>query len=294
MDLLGISIKQFKRRVSGRAHSYGNEIFITDRVEQLGYFQRPCRLDAEVVLICLSGELDFSVNLKRYTMRQDSVAVCFAGDIVQIHRVEALKAYAVLLSSAYLEELKLDFRSRSLFFLNIHRQPLVSVPHAEIQAFAPYYTLMEHNMEFYPDENPEILRSLVRAFTYSLIALMQRHSREAKSSDKPIPRNQLLFDKFMSLLKVYHATEHQAKFYANTLCLTPNYLSGVIKAYSGKSVSEWINEYVVTEAKILLCNTDLSVQEIAYRLNFATQSAFGKYFKLQTGLGPRAYRRQAH
>lgn len=261
---------------------------------RLGYFQCPCRLDAEVVLICLSGELDFSVNLKRYTMRQDSVAVCFAGDIVQIHRVEALKAYAVLLSSAYLEELKLDFRSRSLFFLNIHRQPLVSVPHAEIQAFAPYYTLLEHNMEFYPDENPEILRCLVRAFTYSLIALMQRHSREAKSSDKPIPRNQLLFDKFMSLLKVYHATEHQAKFYANTLCLTPNYLSGVIKAYSGKSVSEWINEYVVTEAKILLCNTDLSVQEIAYRLNFATQSAFGKYFKLQTGLGPRAYRRQAH
>ena len=65
---------------------------------------------------------------------------------------------------------------------------------------------------------------------------------------------------------------------------------GVIKEYSGKSAVEWINEFVILEAKIMLKNTDLSIQKIAFRLNFATQSAFGKYFKLQTGMGPKAYR----
>lgn len=50
------------------------------------------------------------------------------------------------------------------------------------------------------------------------------------------------------------------------------------------------NEYVILEAKIMLKNIDLSIQEIAYRLNFATQSAFGKYFKLKTGIGPKLYR----
>ncbi len=45
------------------------------------------------------------------------------------------------------------------------------------------------------------------------------------------------------------------------------------------------------EAKVLLKSTDLTVQEVAARLNFANQSFFGKYFKHQTGMSPSAYRR---
>ena len=49
---------------------------------------------------------------------------------------------------------------------------------------------------------------------------------------------------------------------------------------------------MLLEAKNLLTYYDMSIQEIAYRLNFSTQSFFGKYFKHQTGLSPTQYRTQ--
>ena len=107
------------------------------------------------------------------------------------------------------------------------------------------------------------------------------------------PRAAQLFDRFMQLLGTYHTKERSLQFYADRMFLTPKYVSGMIRSYSGKGALEWINSYVVLEAKMMLRYTDMSVQEVAYALNFPTQSAFGKYFKLQTGCSPRAYRAEA-
>lgn len=47
---------------------------------------------------------------------------------------------------------------------------------------------------------------------------------------------------------------------------------------------------VITEAKQLLENSDLTIKEIATKLNFPTQSFFGKYFKQYVGVSPKEYR----
>lgn len=289
MKLNSISIKQLSRQVSAHATCFRDDIIITDHVERLEPFRHPCRIEATLVLFCLNGELDFSINLKRYRIGKNVMVVAFASDIIQIHQAASLEAYAILLSSDYLNDLQIDFRQRSKFYMGIRQNAVVSVPYAELAELVPYYPLLKTNMEKNRTETCEILRGLVRAFSYTVISLMGTY-HECETETDAIPRNRQLFDKFMALLKLHHTYERSTKFYAGHLCLTPNYLSCVIKEYSGKSMTEWINEYVILEAKIMLRNTDLSIQEIAYKLNFATQSAFGKYFKLQTGMGPKLYR----
>ena len=59
---------------------------------------------------------------------------------------------------------------------------------------------------------------------------------------------------------------------------------------SGRSVREWIEEYVVTEAKAQLRSTTKSIKEISDDLNFPSQTFFGKYFKRITGTSPKKYR----
>lgn len=245
-----------------------------------------------MVLVCLQGEIECSINLKRYLIRANTMLVNFTGDIIQVHRAGGLEAYAILLSAEYLNDLQIDFRQRVSFYMDIRQNAVTSIPYEEMVPLRHYYPLMKYHMELRRTEHEAILRGLVQAFSYTVISLMQvfRADKEKAARDESAPRSQQLFDKFMALLKLHHASERSTKFYAERLCLTPNYLSGVVKEYSGRTVSEWINEYVILEAKILLKNTDLSIQEIAYRLNFATQSAFGKYFKLQTGMGPKCYR----
>lgn len=290
MELNSISIKQFRQKVSSHATCYRDDILISNHVERLEPFRYPCRIFATLVFFCVDGEIDFSINLRRYRIGCDTVVVAFAGDIIQIHEVKALEAYAILLSSDYLNDLQIDFRQRSSFYIDTRQNAIAQVPHAELVSIVPYYPLMRTNMESNRVESYEVLRGLVRAFSYTVISLMRIYRENDDIATGATPRGQQLFDKFMALLKLHYMAEHSVGFYADRLCLTPNYLSSVIKEYSGKSATEWINEYVTLEAKLMLKNTDLSVQEIAYRLHFATQSAFGKYFKLQTGMGPKAYR----
>ena len=93
----------------------------------------------------------------------------------------------------------------------------------------------------------------------------------------------------MTLLASYYDKERSVRFYAEKLNLTSNYLSGIIKDYTGKTASEWIEEYVILEAKALLKFSGLNIQQVAYELNFPSQSMFGKYFKKQTGMSPKVY-----
>ena len=81
-------------------------------------------------------------------------------------------------------------------------------------------------------------------------------------------------------------------FYAGQLHLTPKYLTTIIRKTSGRTAAEWIDDYVVLEAKNLLKYSTMSIQEIAYHLNFSTQSFFGKYFKQHTGTSPSRYKRK--
>ena len=73
---------------------------------------------------------------------------------------------------------------------------------------------------------------------------------------------------------------------------SPKYLSSVVKEVSGKTAARWIDESVILEAKALLKYSGMSIQEIAYHLNFSTQSFFGKYFKQHTGTSPSRYKRK--
>ena len=86
--------------------------------------------------------------------------------------------------------------------------------------------------------------------------------------------------------------ERSVNYYAKELFLTPKHLSSVVKEVSGKTAGEWIDNFVLFEAKSLLRSSQKNIQEIADELNFANQSFFGKYFKHYTGMSPKEYRRK--
>ncbi|MBT1706595.1 AraC family transcriptional regulator [Fulvivirgaceae bacterium PWU5] len=86
-------------------------------------------------------------------------------------------------------------------------------------------------------------------------------------------------------------TLFQAQDYARSLNLHPNYLSNVIKSKTGRSVSAWISDKTIAEAKSLLRNSSIPVKEIAFQLGFSESAHFSNYFKKHTNLTPNAFRR---
>ena len=88
----------------------------------------------------------------------------------------------------------------------------------------------------------------------------------------------------------YHTKYRNVGFYADKLCLTPKYLSKLIKTATGRSAPEWIDSYVILEAKNLLKYSGTTIKEIVFKLNFPNQSVFYKFFKARTGMTPTEYR----
>ncbi|MFQ9505336.1 MAG: helix-turn-helix domain-containing protein [Alistipes indistinctus] len=103
-------------------------------------------------------------------------------------------------------------------------------------------------------------------------------------------RQEELFEKFLYLVATHYRTQRSLNFYAEQMCLTPKYLSSIIKQASGESATEWIIHTVIRNAQALLENSQLTVQQVADYLNFPTPSFFGQYFKKHVGMTPKEYR----
>jgi AraC-like DNA-binding protein len=103
-------------------------------------------------------------------------------------------------------------------------------------------------------------------------------------------RTDELFNHFLVLLREHCGSERSVEFYASKMGITPKYLSLILKKKSGRNASKLIDEAVVYEAKRLLKYSGLSIREIATKLNFASQSFFGKYFKQRVGVSPSRYK----
>lgn len=102
-----------------------------------------------------------------------------------------------------------------------------------------------------------------------------------------------LFTGFMHLLPESTPAEHFAGYYAERLCVTPQYLNRVVKSLSGRTVSGWINFTLVGEITRRLENTNETMQQIATALNFPDQATLTKFFKRETGYSLTEYKRKS-
>lgn len=82
----------------------------------------------------------------------------------------------------------------------------------------------------------------------------------------------------------------EVKYFASNLNLSANYLSDLLKRYTGKSTKEHIHLQLIEKAKTLLWSSDKSISEIAFQLGFEHPSHFTKIFKTKTGKSPTEYR----
>ena len=131
-------------------------------------------------------------------------------------------------------------------------------------------------------DNPrrwESIANLTKAFYYGGGYYFFRDAQRPEPEDST-------FSKFLALVDKHATRQRDTGFYADRLCITPKYLSRLVKQKTGKTAKEMILGCVLLRARTMLLNTDLNVQQIADQLGFPSQSVFGKFFKNRTGLSP--------
>ena len=137
------------------------------------------------------------------------------------------------------------------------------------------------------DGSSQVTLNLLSAFLWYVDHLWSRHEQTDRQSQT---REQRLFTDFIALVSEYAPVHHTIDFYASRLCITPRYMSTIIRQVSGKSAKQWIDDALVTRIKIDLKHTDKPIARIADDMNFPNPSFMTKFFKRMTGMTPRSFR----
>lgn len=135
-------------------------------------------------------------------------------------------------------------------------------------------------------------KSLVCLLLKTIVIRLKRFSKHAQMLSGGIQRKYDVISQYQELINEYFTTLKTPKDYAALLHLTPNYLSGICKALTGKPAGDLIKDRIILEAKRLIIHTQLSISEIADQLGFDNKSHFGKYFKNTTGTSPDRFRKE--
>ena len=250
-------------------------------------------LDSFLFMACIDGEISGEVDANRYTLRPNNIIVCRPNrQMSNISSTDNFKCIAITVSQQML--LSILPMNERLFNSNIHfaGYPVVNIDDStDAERLRTYYSLLKseaiNNGQRY---RREIVLSLAMAAIHKMLYLIDKYL--GINGHGQLKQSEILFGRFIELLSNSDLKERTVNFYAEKLCITPKYLSVVCKRTSGKTASDWINEFVVKEIKKQLRHSSKSIKEIALDLDFPNLSFFGKYVKAHLGLSPTQYRKK--
>ena len=268
------------------------ECIAANSASEMEIFRFPSRLNALIIGVGTEGETSLTSNLQEFRLKKDSLFIFSPKHILQVQSNNRFKAHLIVIAPDILKRINIDTKRMMPLFLQFGSLPCMELTHAESQSLRSFISMVEQELKgSETDFSSEIIGGLIAATIYKVGDILTHYLTEHPEVDSPIHnRAEEYFRQFTELLGEHYKHERSVGFYARQLCITPKYLTTLIKRISGKSVSEWIDNYVILEAKTLLKYSNMSVQEIAYYLNFPNQSFFGSYFKRNAGMSPSQYK----
>ena len=268
------------------------ECIAANSASEMEIFRFPSRLNALIIGVGTEGETSLTSNLQEFRLKKDSLFIFSPKHILQVQSNNRFKAHLIVIAPDFLKRINIDTKRMMPLFLQFSSLPCMELTHAESQSLRSFISMVEQELKgSETDFSSEIIGGLIAATIYKVGDILTHYLTEHPEVDSPIHnRAEEYFRQFTELLGEHYKHERSVGFYARQLCITPKYLTTLIKRISGKSVSEWIDSYVILEAKTLLKYSNMSVQEIAYYLNFPNQSFFGSYFKRNAGMSPSQYK----
>ena len=257
---------------------------------------------------CRRGQIQFKYADNTYTMRRDDLLFSPANrlpDILKQSRDFRCTVFA--LDGKKTEDiLYACLRKETDWIDKLHfvlRHPMIHLSPRQVKLIDSYRQLVH----LYADETGRYRRRVAflqgQSIIYELLswvdAEMVRQSDDAINSPADMhagtygqtnSRKNQIYVSFLQLLETQHATQRHVQWYAEQLRISPAYLNQVCRTMLGKSPQTMIQNTLLKESKQLLRTTDLNVKQIAHQMGFATEAAFCKYFRKQTGLTPSQFR----
>jgi len=250
-------------------------------------FEHPTAINGIAFALCIKGSVKLQINTKEYIANENTLLTILPGSICEVKDYsEDLLFEYLFFSIDFTYELNvpgdIDILDR------IARFPLLRLTEEQFKCLMEFHSFM---IKQYKRDNHKYRELLAKNLLASFLTeLCNLYKESEEGQTKITSRKEELYQKFGKLLVDNIQMERTVQFYADKMCLSPKYLSQLIKKMSGKPIMEWINALTVVYIKAMLKTSKLSILQISEELNFPNASFFGSYFKKHTGMTPLQYR----
>lgn len=246
--------------------------------------------DSMLAIICISGEAEFRIRMQSFPIRKSGYLVIRPDMPFYIKsKSDDFKIDVIRIGYELFEELSssvTDFHPEWLIYdspmsiLEWSKTRMFHIIHSYIK------TLLDKPHDWY---NNQLIIEYLRIFYLEACRIWESTSTDKANSFK---RERIITCEFFKNADRYFRENRKVESYAEMIGISAKHLAHTIYKTTGKYPSEWLESYALLEAKKMLRNSEDTIQEISYDLNFATPSHFSRFFKSKTGMSPKEFRNQ--
>lgn len=244
-----------------------------------------------MICCCIDGEITLQINERAFTIQSGMFCILKRNNTWQVsHYSEDINIVCVLSQkNDYITQLNntlllLDFKFK------IDENPCYKLQGTIFNELITLFHLMKEVMK---REVAMLKKEIIQNYLCLVFCtILSETVQNVYGTHSNKYANEIL-RKFIILLGEHCKHERKLSFYADRLFVSPKYLSVLIQKASGRTARQWIIDFVIAESKRLLQNSQLTILEVCYEMNFPNQSFFTKFFRKHTGQTPTEYKNLA-
>ena len=240
-----------------------------------------------IIFLCLRGSATVLYDMREMRVEKDTLAVIMPKHIMRpLDNSEDFAYMRIAISSEILGEVKNHILGHE--YDVFHKSPicqLTDVQAVRVKALAEVLSAIAQHDELMLRRQ---MLQIQLAIAYEFVHYYRREEDKRWDKTKYVD----VYNRFTDLVVEHYKENRNVNYYASLLDYDQQYFTKLFcKASGGVSPLEWIQQYVVTQAKLLMdANPKQTIKETAYQLGFPTTANFCRYFKRATGIYPQQYK----
>lgn len=270
-------------------HLHLNSLHITEELQDFSpYLYMMGAYQYSRFFVCTQGSFTLQVGQETYQLRDRDACMIFINQSFHIQdRQSGSEAYLFTWNNDLDVGVRRKYPSPELI-KKILFYPCFTLRPDRVESFIQILILIgEVARRERTKYNIEILQHLLSAATCEVFA---HYEEDVEYDPTHFSRRKVYYAEFLDLLFKNFHREHAAEFYARELCISIRYLGSVCKEYGGETAVQSINSLLLSTAKMYLTSSNLSIQQIADELHFASHSFFSQFFRRLEGCTPSEFR----
>jgi AraC-like DNA-binding protein len=255
------------------------------------FIRREHAHDFYSVILFTKGNGSIKISNDPYTVQPHTICLVAPN---QLHSFEGLEDVEGIIfffcQDFYVEEFSFirllnTFSYTSQFDRN-NSYSCITLSDTEFSSVTSTINSIQQEYESYTPSNNSavIIRSHLNIMLLKLSAMYEARSGKSKTNDS------ILIHSLSHMVDSYFIKEQQLGFYTSSFNISESQLNDICNKHFNCGLKKILQNRLMQEARKLLLSTDLSISEIAYKLNFEDNSYFNKVFKSKTGLTPKRFR----